>query len=270
MLKNPRRTPYKMYHPASEVQSMDTHGQSWQGETIQDGLRFCTYQLIEPVFRTYLPVKGKILEAGCGTGRWVFYLRKLGYDVIGIDLAVDALRQAKEYDATAPIHADDILHTSYPDETFEAVISLGVCEHFEDGPLPAFQEAWRVLTKDGLFFVTVPLQNLNRIVLANPMKELKRWLMKRKGVEYVFEEYRYTQKELEGLLQEANFEIVRKCPDDYRAPMSMGLFVDFPFLRHRTNKWELNFIGKLYSRICFAISPWLISAGTLWICKKKS
>ncbi len=67
-----KRAPYKMYHPASEVQALDTHGQSWHGETVREGIDFCRHQLIEPVFRKYLPQKGKILEAGCGTGRWVF------------------------------------------------------------------------------------------------------------------------------------------------------------------------------------------------------
>lgn len=264
-----KRTSYKMYHPASDVQALDTHGQSWHGETVQEGIDFCKLQLIEPVFRKYLPMKGTVLEAGSGTGRWVFYLRDLGYDITGIDLAVDALRIAKEYDPKAPIHADDILHTSYPDRSFDAVISLGVVEHFEEGPQLAFQEASRVLKDDGLFFVTVPSQNLNRKLFANPMKEFKRWLMKRKGVLYAFEEYRYTRNEFSELLAEANFEILYMFPDDYRPPKNMGLFVDYPFLRHRTNKWELNSIGKLYHTVCHALSPWLACAGIMWVCRKK-
>ncbi len=50
-------------------------------------------------------------------------------------------------------------------------------------------------------------------------------------------------------------------PDDYQPPKNMGLFVDYPFLRHRTNKWELNSIGKFYSALCTALSPWLTCAG---------
>ena len=240
------------------------------GETVEEGIRLCPLQLIEPVFRKHLPLTGKILEAGCGTGRWVYYLRDLGYDVIGIDLAVDALRIAKEYDPQAPIHSDDILKTSYADGTFAAVISLGVCEHFEEGPQQAFRETYRVLQSNGLFFVTVPLQNVNRIIIANPLKQLKRWIQKRRGVEYVFEEYRYRRKEFSSLLREANFEIIQIVPDDYSSPKAMGLFVDYPFLRHRTNKWELNVIGKIYGSICTAISPWLTCAGTLFVCRKKS
>ncbi len=98
-------------------------------------------------------------------------MHNLGYDITGIDLAVDALRIAKEYDPKAPIHADDILHTSYPDRSFDAVNLSRVVEHFEEGPELAFRETRRLLKDDGVFLVTVPLQNVNRILFANPMKE---------------------------------------------------------------------------------------------------
>lgn len=262
-------TPYKMYHPVEEVESLETHGQCWKGESIDEGIEICRYQLIEPIFRKYLPRPGRILEAGCGLGRWVFYLRRLGYDVVGIDLASDALRLAKEYDSGAPIQSDDILHTSYPDRTFDAVISLGVMEHFEEGPQGPLTEAWRILKDDGLLFVTVPVQNFSRRLFANPLKELKRALRKRKGARYAFEEYRYTRAQFESRLLQARFEILDVLPDDYRAPKNMGLYVDYPFLRHPGNKWELNGPGKLLAGLLNVISLRLASAGMLWVCRKK-
>ena len=261
---------YKMYHPVAEVQAMETHGQCWHGETIEEGIEICRYQLIEPVFREYLPKKGKILEAGCGLGRWVFYLRRLGFDVVGIDLAADAIGKIKKYDPGAPVLTDNVLHTSFPPKHFDAVISLGVVEHFEDGPQRAFNEVRRMLKDGGLYFVTVPMQNVNRVLIANPLKELKRWLQKKKGVRYAFEEFRYRPKELRTLLTEAGFEIVKECPDDYLPPKNMGLYVDYPFLRHPSNKWELNGAGKLINSLLTTISPWIASAGTMWICRKKS
>ena len=262
--------PYKMYHPKEQVTSLDTHGQSWRGETVQENIDLCPYQFIEPVFRQYLPRNGKILESGCGIGRWVFYLRDLGYDIIGIDLAVDALRIAKERDPAAPIYPEDILHTSYPAGSFDAVISLGVVEHFEEGPQMAFQETRRLLKNGGLFLVTVPVQNVSRTLFANLMKELKRRYKQLKGVEYVFEEYRYTRREFESLLGEANFEILAVSPDDFKLPKNIGLYIDYPFLRHNTNKWELNGPGRVLSRLLNTISPWLSSAGAIWICRKIS
>lgn len=248
---------------------MDTHGQCWHGETVDEGIEICPYQLIEPVFRKYLPRKGRVLEAGCGLGRWVFYLQRLGYAITGIDLAVEALRVVKEYDNNAPVQSDDILHTSFPDRQFDAVISLGVVEHFEDGPQEALREAWRVLKDEGLLFVSVPLQNMNRRAIANPLKEFKRWMRKRSGVRYAFEEYRYTRPQFEERLHETGFEVVEVFPDDYRPPKNMGLYVDYPFLRHSVHKWELNGAGKILSSVLSGISPWLSCAGALWVCRKK-
>ena len=262
-------TPYKMYHPVQEVTSMDTHGQCWHGETVDEGIEICPYQLIETVFRKYLPRNGRVLEAGCGLGRWVFYLQRLGYEIIGIDLAADALRVVREYDKNAPVRSDDILHTSFHDKHFDAVISLGVVEHFEEGPQEALGEAWRLLKDDGLLFVSVPVQNVSRKLFANPLKEFKRWLRKHRGAQYTFEEYRYTRGQFTERLHAANFEVVQIVPDDYRAPKNMGLYVDYPFLRHSTNKWELNGAGKMLSAALFSLSPWLVCAGALWVCRKK-
>ncbi|TLY30037.1 MAG: class I SAM-dependent methyltransferase [Ignavibacteria bacterium] len=222
---------YKMYHPVAEVEAAETHGQCWHGETIDEGLDLCRYQLIEPLFREYLPKKGRILEAGCGPGRWVFYL--------------------------------------FPDKHFDAVISLGVVEHFQEGPQRAFKEARRILKDGGFYFVTVPLQNLNRLLIANPLKELKRWHQKRKGVGYAFEEYRYTRREFRNLLHEAGFEIIREAPDDYKSSKNMGLYVDFPFLRHSSKKWELNPAGKIVGSIFRSLTPWAACAGVMCISRKK-
>jgi SAM-dependent methyltransferase len=43
----------------------------------------------------------------------------------------------------------------YPDAAFDAVVSMDVVEHIED-PVPWLQEALRVLSPDGLLFLTTP------------------------------------------------------------------------------------------------------------------
>lgn len=263
------KKPYIMYHPLEDVLAADTHGQCWKGETVRESIDLCRYRFVEPLFRQYLPKDGKILEAGCGLGNWVFYLRDLGYHIVGIELATDAIRMAKEYDPNAPIIMANVLRTDFPDRHFDAVISLGVLEHFEEGPQIAFQEIRRILKDNGLFFVTVPIQNMNRQLIANPLKEFKRWLKKLSGVRYAFEEYRYTVAEFSSLLRDANYEIVACVPDDYKPPKSMGLFVDYPFLRHKQNKWELNRIGHSLIAVLNYFSPWFASGGALWICRKQ-
>jgi len=258
---------FKMYHPKAEVEAAKTRGQCWRGDTLEDGIEVCRYQTIDRIFEKYLPRKGKILESGCGLGRWVFYLRKKGYDVTGIDLVEQAVQTARAYDPEAPVFVDDVLHSRFPDDLFAAVISLGVIEHFEEGPEEALAEIKRVLSNDGLLFLSVPTQNLFRLLLINHLKRIKMHLRKLAGHEYLFEEYRYTRGQMTRILVDAGFEIIEMVPDDYFPPKSMGLYVDLPFLRHKKNRWEMNLVGKLLDRFFRSISPWLSCSSTLWVCK---
>lgn len=260
---------FKMYHPRDEVEALETHGQSWLSDTIEENIGLCAMQTIEPVFNRHLPKQGKILEAGCGLGRWVIYYRRKGYDIIGIDLAKDAVAMAKSYDPAVPVFIDNILKANYPDGHFDAVISLGVVEHFEEGPMEALNEAHRLLAKGGLLFVSVPLQNTFRILLVNHLKRIKKFIRTRKGRSYIFEEYRYTQKQLECFLTSAGFEVIDVAVDDFFPPKNMGLFVDLPFLRDKTKKWELNPSGRLLNSLFRTFSPRFACAGLLWVCRKK-
>ncbi len=259
-----------MYHPIDEVQSRDTHGQSWVGETVEQNILLCDYQLIAPVFLQYLPRTGKVLESGCGLGRWVFYLRRKGYTITGIDLARVAVEVANAYDPTAEILVDDVLHSRFPNGSFDAVISLGVVEHFEDGPQGALAEFRRLLSNGGQLLISHPLQNPVRRLIVNRLKEFYRWIRERKGMRFTFEEYRFTRKEFRRFLEEAGFEIIDVVPDDYRPPLNMGLYVDFPFLRNHEKNWQLNAMGNLLASLLHWISPWTACAGAFWICRKHS
>ena len=53
----------------------------------------------------------------------------------------------------------DIRDTDFPDASFDAYFSWGTFEHFEIGLGPCFEEARRILKKNGYLFITVPFQN---------------------------------------------------------------------------------------------------------------
>jgi SAM-dependent methyltransferase len=257
-----------MYHPTRDVTALATHGQSWQGETIDENIALCPLQTIEPIMLAYLPRSGKIIESGCGLGRWVFYLRRKGYDIMGIDLAEDALAAAKAYDPSVPVFQDNVLHSSFPDASFDAAISLGVVEHFEDGPEKALAELHRLLVSGGILCISVPTQNIMRLLVTNSLKALYRWLRSLQGERFVFEEYRYSRTTFNAYLRDAGFTIVAAVPDDFFHPKNIGFYVDFPFLRDRHEKWRLNRAGELLRRIADRCSPWWTCAGTFWVCRK--
>lgn len=261
--------PYEVYQRAAQSSAGETLGQCWTGETVPASIELCEGQTILPSLLAYLPPGGRILEAGCGLGRWVFYLRQKGYDVTGIDLARSAVELANRYDPSAPILLEDVLSSPFPSGSFDAVISLGVVEHFQGGPDAALQELRRLLRDDGLLFISVPLNTWLRRIFTHPLKDWQRRRQERRGIPYEFEEYRYTREEFERYLDANGFEPLHIVADDFRAPMNLGLYTDFGILRSRRRKWELNPLGRVVAGVCHFVSPWLASAGAHWVCRKR-
>ncbi|MDG7041495.1 MAG: class I SAM-dependent methyltransferase [Nitrososphaerota archaeon] len=143
----------------------------WTDRTIDDEVKACDLETpARDLFLAFIPKGGKVIDGGCGFAKWVIYLKKLGYDIVGIDNNEIAIAKLKEYDSSLPVELGDILDIHYPDSSFDAYISMGVVEHFEGGPLPALKEAHRVLKPDGLIFVSVPTVNILRNLVRRPLR----------------------------------------------------------------------------------------------------
>lgn len=114
------------------------------------------YTRLRHVFLKHLPKQGKILEAGCGLGQFVVALRARGYDCMGVDFAINTIRNLKKHFPDLPVMAEDIRHLKMKDKSLSAYISLGVMEHFVEGPHAVLNETARVLKKGGSLIVSVP------------------------------------------------------------------------------------------------------------------
>lgn len=108
------------------------------------------------VFLKYLPREGTILEGGCGVGQFVVALCARGYNCMGIDFAFKTIQNFKKHFPDIPVMVGDICHLDMKDESLDAYISLGVVEHFREGPVTPLREASRVLKKGGTLIVSVP------------------------------------------------------------------------------------------------------------------
>ena len=141
----------------------------WTIRTIEQELEACEIESPpRELFLTYLSKEDKIIDAGCGFAKWVIYLHRRGYDIVGIDNNELALSKLKEFDSTLQVEEGDILNIKYPDNSFDAYISMGVIEHFEEGPHAPLKEAYRVLKPGGLVFVSVPTVNIIRRIIRPP------------------------------------------------------------------------------------------------------
>ena len=144
---------------------------AWFTKTIEQELKACDIESPpRELFLSYLPREGKILDAGCGLGKWVIYLHHRGYDIVGIDNSATAIAKLKDFDKSLQVELGDILDIHYPENFFDAYISMGIVEHFEDGPTSALNEAYRVLKPNGLIFVSVPTVNVIRKLVRRPLR----------------------------------------------------------------------------------------------------
>jgi SAM-dependent methyltransferase len=121
------------------------------------------FRSADPVWRTLareVPDEGLVLEAGCGPSIVLVYLRHLGRHAIGIDRAFRALRAAKRQIPDLPLVAGDVARLPFADGSFSTVVSLGVIEHFEEGPLDTLRDHYRVLKGGGSLLISVPRVSL--------------------------------------------------------------------------------------------------------------
>lgn len=61
------------------------------------------------------------------------------------------------------IRCEDLTNLTFPDETFDIVISEHVLEHVND-PIRSFKEINRVLKKNGLYLFTIPFESIDETI----------------------------------------------------------------------------------------------------------
>jgi len=78
---------------------------------------------IDQLIKQYAPHAKTILDLGCGTGKHISLLKKLGYDVVGVDLSETMIQMAKENYKDISFHQADVRDIRL-DHRFDVVISL--------------------------------------------------------------------------------------------------------------------------------------------------
>ncbi len=245
-------------------------GEYWHGETHEENLALTEYETILPTVVKVLPEQGMILDVGCGIGRWLVYLRRLGYPAIGVDISAEALQTIRSLGESVPILQGDAERVPLASGAFEAVTSFGVFEHFEAGPEKSLQEASRVLKTGGLLLLTVPYQNLIRQLLYRPLLWLAGKMLKRMGFQPEFSEYRFSKGDAIQFVREAGFQLLLVEPVDFVLPKSLGLYVDWRQIMGSSHRrWELNAFGKMLQRCLGLFSKWVYCEGILLVARKQ-
>ncbi len=100
-----------------------------------------------------LPAHAQILDAGCGSGRNMVDLARLG-TVTGVELSGTSVQLARERDAGEVVEGS-VMDMPFDDANFDLTVSLDVIEHLEDD-IGALRELRRVTKPGGALLVTVP------------------------------------------------------------------------------------------------------------------
>lgn len=100
-----------------------------------------------------LPGAARVLDAGCGSGRNMIELSRLG-SVTGVELSETSVALARQRDA-GEVVSGSVLEMPFADDSFDLAVSLDVIEHLEDD-LGALRELRRTVAPGGALLVTVP------------------------------------------------------------------------------------------------------------------
>lgn len=97
----------------------------------------------------------KVLDAGCGNGRWSYGLAKLGCDVTAVDINTSGLNLTKEVLTSLPGNHRVILSALedlYLDEKFDLVFSWGVLHHCHSFT-KSLQNISNLVEDDGMLYL---------------------------------------------------------------------------------------------------------------------
>ena len=169
----------------------------------------------------------RILDAGCGTGRYFPKLIAARSRVTGMDFSAGMLRVARQNHPAVPLVVAELQRSwPFPDGTFDAVLCALVGEHLDDLAI-VFEEMHRVLVPSGraVFSVYHP-------AMADAGKEAHFF----KGeLEYRLGAVKHSLADYRAAIEDAGFEEITLAEhhgDQELASSGPGFqkFLDFPLL----------------------------------------
>ena len=159
---------------------------------LQDHVRFVRRALEEA------GEPGWLLDVGCGGGLFLRMMAERGVAVLGLDFSLDAAIIAGRVNGV-PVACGTLSHAPFPPGSCAAVTMFHVLEHLYD-PMSYLEAARALLKPEGRLIVQVPNASCWQFLLLG-----ENW----SGLDVPRHLYDFRPRDLEILLDEAGFEILR-------------------------------------------------------------
>jgi len=149
----------------------------------------------------------KVLDLGCGSGSFTYYLKNFGLDVEPVDISPSALKKAG-FSKKRIISAENL--SKFKNETYDAVFAIELLNYLSS-PQEVLKEIKRVLKNNGFLFISV--ENKYGGILSSSILRIRDVLSAIKNsyacVEWEMATRYYTKDEFKELLKKEGFEILK-------------------------------------------------------------
>lgn len=170
----------------------------------------------------YIKSGDKVLDSGCGNGRYLPLIKEKNGQYFGIDNSEELIRIAKSRYLGENFQVADVLALPFEYNFFDIVYSIAVLHHIpsKELRLKFFEEAKRVLKKDGLLTLTVwklkrwqerfllLKYNILRVLGKSKLEKNDLFLLWQNKIPRYY--HFFSETELTGIVKQAGLEIL-KC-----------------------------------------------------------
>lgn len=177
------------------------------------------WQEVKFLFDNYLIPGERVLDLGCGNGRYLPFFEERKVDYFGVDNSERLIKIAKNKYPKRRFQVGEALNLFFPNNFFDKVYSIAVLHHIPSGKLRIqfLQEIKKVLKPEGLLILTAwRFHQPKELYLLFKYTLLK--IIRKSKLDWkdIFEPWgkkvdRYyhwfSKKELEKLLKEAGFKV---------------------------------------------------------------